>query len=109
LSSPVRRLSPRELQELLEGGADLQLVDVREPAEWEVCRLPGSVLVPRGDLARRAAELDPERPVVLVCHHGIRSAHAAAFLAARGFREVLDLAGGLDRWAREVDPRMPRY
>jgi rhodanese-related sulfurtransferase len=107
--SAPRRLTPRELADRIARGDDLQLVDVREPVEWEIGRLDGSVLIPRGDLASRVDELDRERPVVCICHHGVRSLHAAAILAARGFEDVYDLAGGLDRWADDVDPSFPRY
>ncbi len=108
MSAP-QRLSPRELADRLARGDELQLVDVREPVEWAIGHLPGSVLIPRGSLASRAQELDPDRPVVCICHHGIRSQAAAAFLSGRGFGLVFDLAGGLDRWALEVDPGFPRY
>ena len=105
----LRRFTPRELSTALARGDDLQLVDVREPVEWEIGHLPGSVLIPRGELSVRLAELDPDRAVVCICHHGIRSQHAAAVLLARGFEQVFDLAGGLERWALEVDPTFPRY
>jgi rhodanese-related sulfurtransferase len=108
LSAP-QRLTPRQLAERIARGDDLQLVDVREPAEWAIGHLEGSVLIPRGELSSRAQELDPQRPVVCICHHGIRSQAAAAFLSRRGFDLVSDLAGGLDRWALEVDPAFPRY
>jgi rhodanese-related sulfurtransferase len=109
VSGAGRRLTPFELRERIERGDDLQLVDVREPDEWAIGHLPGSILIPRGDLIARRDELDRERPVVCICHHGIRSAHAAAVLAAHGFRDVRDLAGGLERWAMDVDPEFPRY
>ncbi|MCY2960139.1 MAG: rhodanese-like domain-containing protein [Planctomycetota bacterium] len=103
------RLTPLELRTRIARGDDLQLVDVREPREWAIGHLPGSVLIPRGELAGRCAELDPARPVVCICHHGVRSLHAAALLSARGFAHVFDLAGGLERWALEADPTFPRY
>lgn len=105
----IERLTPSELRARLERGDDLQLLDVREPDEWAIGRLPGSILIPRGELVARLDELDPSRTVVCVCHHGVRSLHAAAILRAHGFEDVLDLAGGLDRWTSEVDPEFPRY
>jgi rhodanese-related sulfurtransferase len=108
LSAP-QRLTPRQLADRIARGEELQLVDVREPAEWAIGHLPGSVLIPRGELSSRSDELDPDRPVVCICHHGIRSQAAAAFLAQRGFESVFDLSGGLDRWSLEVDPGFPRY
>lgn len=85
---------------------DYVLLDVREPWEAELVSLPGAVLVPLGSLDE--AELDPDRPIVVYCHHGIRSATARDALLARGFAAT-SLAGGIDAWARELDPSLPRY
>ena len=86
------------------------VVDVREPWELERCRIEGSTLDPDARAARHAsAELPDDRELVLVCHHGGRSAQAAQWLARNGFARVHNLAGGVDAWARMVDPAMPRY
>lgn len=85
------------------------VVDVREPWELELCRIDGSVSIPLGELDRRSGELPRERPLVLVCHHGGRSQHAAMLLAGAGFKEVHNLAGGVESWAVSVDPAMKRY
>ena len=90
-------------------GKPVVLVDVREPFEWEICRIEGSVLVPLGDLPRRFAELDPRTPVVTVCHTGVRSLEAARFLRSRGFAGARSLRGGVAAWASEIDPTMARY
>ena len=102
-------ITPPELEARLAAGEDLLLLDVREPTEWAICRIEGSRLVPLGELSARVAELDRARPTVCICHHGIRSGHAAAALARLDFGTVYNLAGGIDRWAREVDSSMPRY
>lgn len=102
-------LAPRELRRRLDDGEELQLLDVREADEWARCRIEGSTWIPLGELSVRHVELDPDRPLVIVCHHGIRSAHAAIALTALGFDEVLNLTGGIDRWSREVDPAVARY
>jgi rhodanese-related sulfurtransferase len=109
VNSGARRIAPRELRDRLARGDDLVLLDVREPHEFEIARLSGSVLIPRGELSRRLDELDPERTIVCICHHGIRSLQAAAFLRTRDFPDVMDLEGGIDRWSIEVDPALPRY
>jgi adenylyltransferase/sulfurtransferase len=88
---------------------ELLLVDVREPPEWEVCRIAGSVLIPLGQLGERLEELDRGREVVTVCHHGNRSLRAVELLKRRGFPKVRSMRGGLAAWADEVDPAMPRY
>lgn len=85
------------------------LLDVREPWEFQVCRIDGSELIPIRALAARYEELDRERPIVCICHHGRRSAHVTLFLMQRGFADVYNLTGGVDAWARQVDPAMPVY
>lgn len=86
-----------------------QLLDVREPWEFQTCRIEHSLLVPLRELPARLAELDPAAETVVICHHGSRSMHAAMFLESRGFARVLNLAGGVNAWARSVDPAMPVY
>lgn len=85
------------------------LLDVREP--WEVAHaaMPGIVAIPMGQIAARADELEPDRPVVCVCHHGMRSMQVAMFLERRGFTDVWNLSGGIDAWSRQVDPSCPTY
>jgi rhodanese-related sulfurtransferase len=85
------------------------IVDVREPWEFERCRIEGSHLVPLRELTARFRELPQDRDLVLVCHHGGRSAQAAEWLSRNGFPRVRNLAGGVDAWSRTVDPAMPRY
>ena len=105
----MERISPTELQARLEAGDRPVLVDVREAEELEICRLEGIVHIPLGELAARWEELDPSRETVLICHHGIRSARACGLLASRGFGRAVNLTGGMDAWARAVDPGMPTY
>jgi rhodanese-related sulfurtransferase len=85
------------------------LLDVREPWEFQTCHIEGSQLVPMGEIAARAGELDASSEVVVICHHGGRSMQVAMFLEKKGFSEVINLAGGVDAWARTVDPAMPVY
>ena len=108
-SDGVAEITPLELAARLRDGADLDLIDVREPGEWEVARLPGARLVPLGTLAASLATLDSAREIVVMCRSGQRSANAARQLQAAGFRKVRNLAGGILRWSAEVDPTVPRY
>lgn len=85
------------------------LLDVREPWEHQICAIEGSRMVPMRELPSRVGELDPSQPVVCLCHHGGRSAHVASFLERQGFTEVFNLTGGLDAWARQIDPAMATY
>ncbi len=85
------------------------VVDVREPWEFAHCRIDGAISMPLSQLPARVAELPPAHDVILVCHHGSRSQQAALFLARNGFSRVYNLRGGVEAWALEVDPSMPRY
>jgi adenylyltransferase/sulfurtransferase len=102
-------VGPAALRAEMSGGRKLQLVDVREPFEWEICHIDGSVLIPLGDLPSRTGELDVCRPVVTICHTGRRSLDAARFLKSRGIADVRSLHGGVAVWAEEVDPEMTKY
>jgi rhodanese-related sulfurtransferase len=86
-----------------------RLLDVREPWEHQICHIHGSKLVPMRTLPERLEELDPRDPVVCICHHGARSANVAMWLARQGFADVYNLSGGVDAWARQVDPSMATY
>jgi adenylyltransferase/sulfurtransferase len=99
----------RELADRLARKDDLLLVDVREPQEWEIARIPGATLMPFGTLPARLAELDSSREIILHCHTGVRSMRALEFLRQSGFRKLKNLRGGIEAWSREVDPSVPRY
>lgn len=99
-------LTPAAVAERLAGA---QVIDVREPWEWAICRLPGARLVPMSDLESQMTTLDPEREVLVYCHHGTRSAVAMNRLLAAGFTRVSHLEGGIDRWSVEVDASVARY
>lgn len=85
------------------------LLDVREPWEFKICSIADSQHVPMQAIPAKLGELDPERDIVCICHHGVRSLHVAMFLARQGFERVYNLTGGVDAWARQVDPAMPTY
>jgi len=84
------------------------IVDVREPSEWNMVHIPESLHLPLGKLPLRYKELPRDRDLLLLCHHGMRSQRAAEFLSEKGFK-VSNLSGGIDRWATERDPSLPRY
>lgn len=85
------------------------VLDVREPWEFELCHLPESHHVPLGELTGRVGELARDRTWIVVCHHGVRSRAAQAWLLSQGFTRVVNLAGGIDAWARRVEPTMTQY
>lgn len=106
----IHQIQPLEVKRLLDSGASVVLLDVRQPDEHAFCALPGSVLIPLGELPARVAELDPSDDLVVVyCHHGVRSLRGAAILTQAGFPNVASMAGGIDRWSQAVDPTVPRY
>jgi adenylyltransferase/sulfurtransferase len=102
-------IAPRALAERLKAGTPPALLDVREPYEWAIARLPDARLVPLDTLPDALHTLDPGTELVVYCHHGIRSAAAVAWLRDRGFSRARNLTGGIDRWSRDVDPSTRRY
>ena len=105
----LEEISPRELKDRLDRGERPVILDVREPAEVAIAPFPDSIHIPMGEVGARLTTLDPKAETVVVCHHGIRSAQVAMYLAHTGFRRVLNLAGGTEAWAISVDPTMRRY
>jgi len=98
-----------ELKQRLDRGDTLKIVDVREPNEYQINRIPGSVLIPLGDVPKRLNEIDPNDEIVVHCKMGGRSAKAADFLRSVGYKRVLNLKGGVLDWIDKVDPTQPKY
>jgi rhodanese-related sulfurtransferase len=107
----MRHIRATELKAWLDdaGREPPLLLDVREPWEFERCHIAGARLLPMSVLAGQYPTLDPARETVVVCHHGVRSYHVARFLEHNGFENLINLTGGIDAWAKEVDPEMPTY
>jgi rhodanese-related sulfurtransferase len=103
-------ISAGQVKALLKQGQTFTLLDVREPWELAKASLEGSKNIPMGDIPTRAhQELDPEDHIVVVCHHGVRSLSVTNWLRQQGFGKVQSMRGGIDGWARTVDPRVPLY
>jgi adenylyltransferase/sulfurtransferase len=104
-------VTPREVKAMQERGEKFRLVDVRELDEWKTVKIDGAELVPLSQFQQQAtAKLDdPDEKIVLYCHHGMRSARAQGYLKSQGYTDVLNLTGGIDAWALQVDPAMKRY
>lgn len=108
--SDVKLLSALQLRDwLARGGPRPVILDVREPWETEICTLPGSTCIPMSRIAQRIDELPREADIVVLCHHGMRSFQVATYLRGLGFERLYNLDGGVDAWAREVDPDLPVY
>jgi rhodanese-related sulfurtransferase len=105
----IGEIFPEELSERLNRGERPLILDVREPEEITIASFPGATHIPMGEIPSRVTELDPDQETVVVCHHGIRSAQVAMYLARVGFEHVSNLSGGIDLWSATVDPAVPRY
>lgn len=105
----VEALTPQELKQWLDAGKSVALVDVREPWEFELVALPGAANIPLGQFMACPPSVDPTNPTVLICHHGVRSLHAAVLLERVGVAPVYNLVGGMARWVDDIDPTLPRY
>ena len=108
MSNYLSEISVKHLNDRLNRGEDILLLDVREQHEYGIANLKG-LLVPLGQLAQRMSEIDPSREIIVYCHHGNRSAVAVQFLQTQGFEKVSNLVGGIDRWSQEIDRSVPRY
>jgi len=107
----INSVSATELAALLKSDKPPRLLDVREQFEFEIASLPDAILLPLGQIPDQVHELERLRdePMVVYCHHGMRSMHAIHFLQHAGFTNLANLSGGIDAWSREVDPQTPRY
>lgn len=107
----MQQLTAIQLKEWLDDPARGKpvLVDVREPWEFDVCRLDGSKPMPMRSVPARFAELERDAETVIICHHGARSYQVAMFLEHQGFTNIFNLYGGLAAWAQQADPSMPTY
>ncbi len=106
---PVKQLSATGLKAKIEQQENLFLLDVREPFEFSFCRIEGSVSIPLNQIPTRLTEIDFDKEIVVICHHGIRSQQAANFLNQVGFKDISNLSGGVDAWSLECDSSMQRY
>jgi rhodanese-related sulfurtransferase len=102
-------ITPRQAKERLDRNDELLFVDVREKWEYETARIEGSILIPLREIPGSLSRLQAGREIVLFCHHGIRSLDAAAWLREHGIEGAWSMAGGIDRWAVEIDSEVPRY
>lgn len=107
----MKEMTARQIAQWLDDATrpSPQLVDVREPWEQGICRIPGALSMPMRAVPARYLELDRHAPTVVICHHGARSFRVGMFLEQQGFADIINLQGGVAAWARDVDPAMPTY
>ena len=108
MNNGIPQLTAKELKRRLDAGEQAYILDVREPWEHKIAQIGGK-LIPMKEIPQRLSELDREREIIVHCHHGVRSQRIAEFLKQSGFPRVVNLAGGIDAWSREVDSTVPKY
>lgn len=106
---PVEQITAKELQQKIQHGEKLFLLDVREPYEYRAARINGSFLLPMAQVPNRLDELPKNQPIIVICHHGMRSQRVADYLAHHNFKSIYNLYGGIDAWSQDVDATVPRY
>jgi rhodanese-related sulfurtransferase len=112
MEATLLEISPAEVQALQKSGEPLFFIDVREPNEWALTRIEGASLVPMGTVPSTLHDLEnkaDEGALIVYCHHGVRSLQVVAWLRDQGIPCCYSMAGGIDRWSREVDTMIPRY
>jgi rhodanese-related sulfurtransferase len=103
-------ITPKEVKRQIDSGKPLRLVDVREPFEFEHVRIEGAELIPMRSVPKALPLFEEEKnPIVVFCHHGIRSMQVVGWLREQGIENCTSMAGGIDRWSVEIDPKVPRY
>ncbi len=104
-----KEISAAEASILRENNENVVLLDVREDSELAICRIEGALHIPMGEIPNRHEALPKDAPLVVFCHHGMRSLNVVQFLEAKGFENSINLSGGIHAWAQEVEPAMQRY
>lgn len=105
----MQDLSVGELKQRLDAGPAPVIVDVREPWEIKIAALDGALAIPMSQIPAQLAAIPKDRDIVVMCHHGVRSRYVGQFLAQQGYTRLFNLSGGIDAWAREIDPAMAKY
>jgi rhodanese-related sulfurtransferase len=104
-----KKINAAEAAKLRKRDPNIVFLDVREHSELEICRIEGTLHIPMGEIPERTDSLPRDKSIIVVCHHGMRSAQVQRYLLARGFEEVINLTGGIHAWAIDVEPEMARY
>jgi len=105
-----KQITVTELKQMMEDADDFVLIDCREKDEFDYCRIEGSTLIPLSEFERRATnEIPTHKQVIIYCHHGGRSEHAGVYLETMGYKDVVNVVGGIEQWSLQVDSKIPRY
>ena len=102
-------MSPTEVYKKIEAGEELQIIDVREPFELEICQVENALHIPMQQVPNQMSKIPQDKTLVVMCHHGVRSMRVVNFLKAQGVSNIYNMDGGIDRWAIEIDRNMNKY
>ena len=105
----MQQMTPRQLKSHLEQATSPLLLDVRESWEFDICSIENSILIPMGQIPTKLEQLNPKQEIIVICHHGIRSAQVCRYLEHQGFEQMINLSGGVEAWAQDVDTNMAVY
>ena len=109
LNKEIKSISVGELSNRINSGGKISIIDVRESFEWEICRIEGTKNIPMSRLIESIEKIPKQESAVIMCHHGVRSLNVIHYLETKGFHRLINLEGGIDAWAIEIDPSMNRY
>jgi len=109
LNNEIKSISVGELSNRINSGGKISIIDVRESFEWEICRIEGTKNIPMSRLIESIEKIPKQESAVIMCHHGVRSLNVIHYLETKGFHRLINLEGGIDAWAIEIDPSMNRY
>ncbi len=104
-----KSISPKEVHDRLQAEDDFVLLDIRQPSEIDLACIDDAICIPMGEIPNVYEQLSKEKDIVVICHHGIRSARICEFLRSQGYERAINMTGGTDAWSVEVDPSLPRY
>jgi rhodanese-related sulfurtransferase len=103
-------ITPAEVKRRMDASGELTLIDVREPEEYQICKIAGATLIPMREISKQFDRLEEVMtPLIVFCHHGVRSLTVVSWLREQGLADCQSMAGGIDAWSREIDPAVPRY
>jgi len=105
----MQQLTAEQLKEYIDNDTSLVLLDVRETWEYEICHINSSINIAMTDIPSALQEIDSEKAIVVICHHGMRSFQVAQYLESEGFNDIMNLEGGITSWATTIDQSMPQY
>ena len=109
LNNEIKNISVQDLSGIIKSNKGIHIIDVRETFEWDICRIEGTTNIPMSELIESIEKIPQQEKTVIMCHHGVRSLNVIHYLETKGFHRLINLEGGIDAWAIEIDKSMNRY